>query len=81
MSALSTRTLVLGVVKIFGPANGYRLRQELLSWNVERWAALNPGSIYSMLGTLAKDGAVTRHELSARNGERAATVFTITEAG
>lgn len=73
--------LVLGVVKIFGPANGYRLRQELLSWNVESWAALNPGSIYSMLATLAKDGVVARHELPARGNERAATVFTVTESG
>jgi DNA-binding PadR family transcriptional regulator len=81
MSALSTRILVLGVVKIFGPANGYRLRQELLSWNVERWAALNPGSIYSMLTTLAKEGAIARHELPASGNDRAATVFTITEAG
>lgn len=73
--------LVLGVVKIFGPANGYRLRQELLSWNVESWAALNPGSIYSMLATLAKDGAVFRHELAARGDERPATVYTVTDAG
>src|SRR3954453_1265401 len=81
MSALSTRILVLGVVKMFGPANGYRLRQELLSWNVESWAALNPGSIYSMLATLTKDGAVARHELPQVAAERAATVFTVTDAG
>lgn len=43
MSALTTRILVLGVVRIFGPANGYQLRRELLSWEVERWAHLNPG--------------------------------------
>jgi DNA-binding PadR family transcriptional regulator len=81
MSALSTRILVLGVVKIFGPANGYRLRQELLSWQVERWAALNPGSIYSMLSTLAKQGAISRWDLSAGADVRSATVYTVTEAG
>ena len=49
MSALTTRMLVLGAVRIFGPANGYQLRRELLSWEVERWAHIKPGSIYSML--------------------------------
>jgi DNA-binding PadR family transcriptional regulator len=81
MSALTTRILVLGVVKLFGPANGYQLRRELLSWQVERWAALNPGSIYSMLTTLEKQSAITRHELPARGDDRAATVYTVTEAG
>ena len=81
MSALTTRMLVLGVVKLFGPANGYQLRRELLSWQVERWAALNPGSIYSMLTTLEKQKAITRHELAARGDDRAATVYTVTEAG
>lgn len=81
MSALTTRMLVLGVVKLFGPANGYQLRRELLSWQVERWAALNPGSIYSMLATLEKQKAITRHELPARGDERAATVYTVTQAG
>ena len=81
MSALTTRMLVLGVVKLFGPANGYQLRRELLSWQVERWAALNPGSIYSMLTTLEKQKAIIRHELAARGEDRAATVYTVTEAG
>jgi DNA-binding PadR family transcriptional regulator len=81
MSALTTRMLVLGVVKVFGPANGYQLRRELLSWQVERWAALNPGSIYSMLTTLEKQKAITRHELPASADDRAATVYTVTEAG
>jgi DNA-binding PadR family transcriptional regulator len=81
MSALTTRMLVLGVVKVGGPANGYQLRRELLSWDVERWAQLNPGSVYSMLATLESQGAVARHELPATDGERAATVYTITEEG
>jgi DNA-binding PadR family transcriptional regulator len=81
MSALTTRMLVLGVVRIFGPANGYQLRRELLSWEVERWAHLNPGSIYSMLSTLEKQGAIDRHDLAAGEDARAATVYTITESG
>jgi DNA-binding PadR family transcriptional regulator len=80
MSALTTRMLVLGAVQIFGPANGYQLRRELLSWEVERWAYLNPGSIYSMLATLEKQGAIRRYDLELDDA-RPVAVYTVTEAG
>jgi DNA-binding PadR family transcriptional regulator len=81
MSALTTRILVLGVVQIFGPANGYQLRRELLSWEVERWAHLNPGSIYSMLSTLEKQGVIDRHDVALEEGGRPVAVYTVTDAG
>lgn len=81
MSALTTRMLVLGVVRIFGPANGYQLRRELLSWEVESWAQLNPGSIYSMLGTLEREGLVERHDLAADDRARPVAVYTATRRG
>lgn len=81
MSALTTRILVLGVVRIFGPANGYQLRRELLSWQVEQWAHLNPGSIYSMLSSLERDGSVQRHDLVMEEGARPVAVYTATPAG
>jgi DNA-binding PadR family transcriptional regulator len=81
MSALTTRILVLGVVNIFGPANGYQLRRELLSWEVERWAHLNPGSIYSMLATLEKQGAIERHDIALDDGGRPVAVYTPTDEG
>lgn len=80
MSALTTRMLVLGAVRIFGPANGYQLRRELLSWEVERWAHVNPGSIYSMLTTLEKQGAIERYDVSI-DGARPVAVYTVTPAG
>jgi DNA-binding PadR family transcriptional regulator len=52
----ATRLLVLGAVRIFQPAHGYLVRRELLSWDVENWAAINPGSIYNMLRTLTDAG-------------------------
>ena len=52
----TTRLLLLGVVRIFQPAYGYQLRRELLTWNVQEWANINPGSIYTGLRTLAKHG-------------------------
>jgi DNA-binding PadR family transcriptional regulator len=80
MSALSTRILVLGAVDIFGPANGYQLRRELISWDVERWANLKPGSIYSMLTTLEKQKAIERYDVALDDG-RPVAVYTITESG
>jgi DNA-binding PadR family transcriptional regulator len=80
VSALATRLLVLGVVRIFEPANAYQLRRELLSWEVDRWANINPGSVYGMLASLDKAGLVRRHELVGVNG-RPVGVYTTTEAG
>lgn len=52
----TTRLLVLGVVRIFQPAHGYFVRRELLSWDIEKWANINPGSIYNALRTLTREG-------------------------
>ena len=57
-----TRLLVLGAVRIFQPAHGYLVRRELLSWQVEDWANLNPGSIYNALRTLTRDGLLVEAE-------------------
>ena len=80
-SSDTTRMLVLGVARIFEPANGYQLRRELLSWQVEEWAHVNPGSVYSMLATLTKQGMLDRHDLAAREDARPIAVYTTTEAG
>ena len=48
----STRLLILGAVRIFQPVHGYFVRRELLTWRVEQWAKINPGSIYNALRTL-----------------------------
>lgn len=50
----TTRLLLLGAVRIFQPVHGYLLRRELLSWQVEEWAHVKPGSIYSGLRTLTR---------------------------
>jgi DNA-binding PadR family transcriptional regulator len=52
----TTRLLLLGAVRIFQPVHGYLLRRELLSWQVEDWAHVKPGSIYSGLRTLESRG-------------------------
>src|SRR6478609_1325186 len=47
MASTSTRMLLLGAVQLFEPVNGYQIRRELVSWRVDEWAHINPGSIYS----------------------------------
>lgn len=54
----ATRLLVLGAVRVMQPVHGYDLRRELITWHVEESAHIKPGSIYSALKTLAKDGAI-----------------------
>lgn len=79
MSAKATKLLVLGVVMLFEPANGYQLRRELLSWSVDEWANIKPGSIYSMLKGLASQGLIARHDLV--NGSQRVAVYTISDHG
>jgi DNA-binding PadR family transcriptional regulator len=79
MAATETRLLVLGAVRLFEPVNGYQIRRELMSWEVDQWAHINPGSIYSSLSTLTKQGYVDRHDLV--DGTREVAVYTSTEAG
>jgi DNA-binding PadR family transcriptional regulator len=64
----TTRLLLLGVVRIFQPAYGYQLRRELMTWNVQEWANINPGSIYTGLRTLAKHGFLL--EIEEAGGRR-----------
>jgi len=70
---------VLGAVALFEPVNGYQIRRELMSWEVDRWAHINPGSIYSSLTTLTKQGHLHRHDVL--DGVREVAVYTTTGAG
>ena len=42
MAVTETRLLVLGAVALFEPANGYLIRRELMSWEGDQWAPINP---------------------------------------
>ncbi|MFW0797710.1 PadR family transcriptional regulator [Gordonia sp. CPCC 205515] len=79
MGATTTRLLLLGAVGIFEPVNGYQIRRELLSWQVDRWAHVNPGSIYHGLTRLATDGLLRRHDLP--DGARDVAVYELTDVG
>ncbi len=63
-----TRLLTLGAVRIFQPAHGYLVRRELLSWQADQWAHLNPGSVYNALRTLSRDGLLATDDEPAPHG-------------
>jgi DNA-binding PadR family transcriptional regulator len=79
MAGQETRMLLLGAVALFEPVNGYQIRRELLSWQVDRWAHTNPGSIYHGLSTLTAQGHLVRHDLV--DGGRDVAVYELTEVG
>jgi DNA-binding PadR family transcriptional regulator len=79
MAGHETRMLLLGAVALFEPVNGYQIRRELLSWQVDRWAHTNPGSIYHGLTQLTSQGNLVRHDLV--DGGRDVAVYELTDAG
>ena len=79
MATTETRLLLLGAVALFEPVNGYQIRRELLSWRVESWANIRPGSIYNGLATLAQRGDLVRHDL--RDGSREVAVYELSDQG
>lgn len=58
----ATRLLVLGVVRMYGKAHGYRVGCDLLSWGAAEWANVKWGSIYHALKQLAKEGLLHASE-------------------
>jgi DNA-binding PadR family transcriptional regulator len=79
MATTETRMLLLGAVAIFEPVNGYQIRRELVTWGVEDWANIKPGSIYNGLATLAQRGELIRHDL--RDGTREVAVYELSDSG
>ncbi|MFW0791243.1 PadR family transcriptional regulator [Gordonia sp. CPCC 205333] len=79
MAVSTTHMLLLGAVGLFEPVNGYQIRRELMSWRVDEWANIKPGSIYHGLGALADKGMLLRHTLSDRG--RDVAVYELTPAG
>lgn len=79
MSATATRMLLLGTVAMLEPVNGYQIRRELVSWQVGRWAHVNPGSIYHGLTALAGHGLLRRTDLL--DGTREVAVYEVTPEG
>lgn len=77
----ATRMLVLGVVQLAGEAHGYQVRRELQSWSAERWANVQPGSIYHALKSLEKDGLLQTAGTEEGGEGPARTTYRITPEG
>lgn len=77
----TTRLLVLGVVRIFQPVHGYDVRRELMSWHVNEWASVAPGSIYNMLKSLTKDGVLEVVGTNQVGGRPERTTYRLTPRG
>src|SRR4051794_11164581 len=63
------------------PIHGYDVRRELLTWRLDAYLNTQPGSIYSALKVLEKDGLIkaTSHQ---RTGSRPArTEYVLTTEG
>jgi len=76
-----TRLLILGLVRMAQPVHGYEVRRELLSWRVDEWANLQPGSIYHSLKKLAGEGLLEAAEAEQVGNRPARTPYRITAAG
>ncbi len=73
--------MILGVVRILQPVHGYDVRRELLSWNADKWANIQPGSVYHALKKLVDEGAL-REVGTSQVGSRPARVsYEVTEKG
>ncbi|HET6147965.1 MAG TPA: PadR family transcriptional regulator [Polyangia bacterium] len=77
----STRLLVLGVVRFFQPVHGYDVRRELLSWRVDQWANVAPGSIYNALKSMTRDGLLEVVGTDQVGGRPERTTYRLTADG
>lgn len=75
----ATRLLVLGVVRIYGQAHGYRVGRELMGWGVEEWANVKWGSLYHALRKLSEQGRL--REFVADGEVTGRTSYEVTEDG
>ncbi|MEN3612584.1 PadR family transcriptional regulator [Plantactinospora sp. ZYX-F-223] len=77
----ATRMMILGLVRWMQPVHGYDVRRELLSWSADKWANVQPGSIYHALRKLTEEGLL-REVATEQVGARPARVtYGITSKG
>ncbi|MDG4784510.1 PadR family transcriptional regulator [Micromonospora sp. WMMD1102] len=77
----ATRMMILGLVRWMQPVHGYDVRRELLSWSADKWANVQPGSIYHALRKLTEEGLL-REVATEQVGARPARItYEITPVG
>ncbi|RGC66274.1 Transcriptional regulator PadR-like family protein [Micromonospora sp. MW-13] len=73
--------MILGLVKWMQPVHGYDVRRELLSWGADKWANVQPGSIYHALRKLAQEGQLREVATEQVGARPARTTYEITPKG
>ncbi|MEU0530821.1 PadR family transcriptional regulator [Amycolatopsis tolypomycina] len=77
----ATRLLVLGVVRMYGRAHGYQVRRELLTWSADKWANVQPGSIYHALKKMTAEDLLEQVDVEPGEGGPDRTAYRITREG
>ena len=63
------------------PVHGYDVRRELVSWRVDELANVKPGSIYSAIRTLERDGCIAVHSRASEESRPERTSYVMTGEG
>ncbi|HJQ45040.1 MAG TPA: PadR family transcriptional regulator [Amycolatopsis sp.] len=77
----ATRLLVLGVVRMYGRAHGYQVRRELLTWSADKWANVQPGSIYHALKKMTAEDLLEQVEVEPGESGPDRTAYRLTAEG
>lgn len=73
--------MILGLVRWMQPVHGYDVRRELLSWSADKWANVQPGSIYHALRKLTEEGLLREVATEQVGGRPARTTYEVTAKG
>jgi len=73
--------MILGLVQWMQPVHGYDVRRELLSWSADKWANIQPGSIYHALRKLSEEGLLREVATEQVGARPARTTYEITAKG
>jgi DNA-binding PadR family transcriptional regulator len=73
--------MILGLVQWMQPVHGYDVRRELLSWSADKWANIQPGSIYHALRKLSDEGLLRQVSTEQVGARPARTTYEITDKG
>ncbi|MGW4501492.1 PadR family transcriptional regulator [Micromonospora sp. NPDC004336] len=73
--------MILGLVRWMQPVHGYDVRRELLSWNADKWANVQPGSIYHALRKLTREGLLREVATEQVGARPARTTYEVTRKG
>ena len=77
----ATRLLVLGVVRMYGRAHGYQVRRELLTWSADKWASVQPGSIYHALKKMTAEDLLEQVDVEPGDSGPDRTAYRLTGEG